>query len=306
MAQPARFAAVLGQLNGVSRERQVAVLESALRARPGDLALLMALGNRYQQTALPADAHTSPARPLVLTPGAYQPTRPEFVAERLRWFQAAVAAHPASAVAHNSLALALRDNGDRDGAAAEVREAVRLDPGFAYARNNLGLILLKTGKLDGAIAELREAVRLAPKFAIARNNLGLALDQKGDVDGALAAYREALRLDPNSAAAHNHLAWLLAVGPDGVRDGERAVEHATRACELTGWKNPNCLDTLAAAYAAAGDFGRAVEYQKKALSFSDFEKEDGKGGRDRLRLYMQRKPYRQYRPRWVAQPAVKP
>ena len=86
---------------------------------------------------------------------------------------------------------------------------------------------------------------------------------------------------------------MLAVGPEGVRDGKQAVAHATRACELTDWKKPQCLDTLAAAYAAAGDFDRAVEYQQKALSFPDFEKEDGKGGRDRLRLYMQRKPYRQ-------------
>ena len=64
------------------------------------------------------------------------------------------------------------------------------------------------------------------------------------------------------------------------------------ACEMSGWARPNFLDTLAAAYAAAGDFDRAVEYQQKALSFPDFEKEDGKGGRDRLRLYMQRKPLR--------------
>jgi hypothetical protein len=85
---------------------------------------------------------------------------------------------------------------------------------------------------------------------------------------------------------------MLAVGPDGVRDGKQAVAHATRACELTGWKMPNCLDTLAAAYAATGDFDRAVEYQQKALSFPDFEEADGKGGRERLRLYMQRKPFR--------------
>jgi Flp pilus assembly protein TadD len=220
-------------------------------------------------------------------------TRQDFVAERLRWFQAAVAAHPSSAVAHNNLALALRDNRDRDGAAAEVREAVRLDPKYPHARNNLGRVLLRTGNLDGALAEFREAVRLDPKLPYAHDNLGDALNRKGDTDGALAAYREALRLDPNYPVAHNNLAWLLAVGPDGVRDGERAVAHATRACELTAWKEPNCLDTLAAAYAAAGDFDRAIEYQQKALSFSDFEKEDGKGARDRLRLYMQRKPYRQ-------------
>jgi tetratricopeptide (TPR) repeat protein len=115
---------------------------------------------------------------------------------------------------------------------------------------------------------------------------------KGDRDGALEAYREALRVDPNYATAHNNLAWMLAVGPDRVRDVKQALAHATRACELSGWARPNCLDTLAAAYAAAGDSDRAVEYEEKALSFPEYEEEDGKGGRDRLRLYMQKKPYR--------------
>jgi Tfp pilus assembly protein PilF len=269
LAQPPEFATALAQVGGLSTDRQVAVLESALRTRPGNLALLMALGNTYPQT------------------------RREFVAERVRWFQAAVAAHPGSAVAHNSLAVALRDKGDRDGAGAEVREAVRLDPKYAHARNNLGLTLWRKGDLDGAIAEIREAIRLDPKLAAAHNNLGQVLKAMGDLDGALAAFHEALRIDPNFAAAHNNLAWELAWGPDGVRDGKQAVAYATRACELSGWKEPNYLDTLAAAYAAAADFDRAVEYQQKALSFPDFEKEDGKGGRDRLRLYMQRKPYRQ-------------
>ena len=41
------------------------------------------------------------------------------------------------------------------------------------------------------------------------------------------------RLDPKDARAHNFLAWLLAVGPDGLRDGKRAVLHATRAHLLT-------------------------------------------------------------------------
>src|SRR4029078_13570443 len=125
----------LPPLDAVPLDRRLALLEGALRTQPGNLPLLMALGNNISRT------------------------HRELVAERVRWFQAAVAAHPGSAVAHNSLALALKDKGDRDGAIAEVREAVSLDPKYAAARVNLGLTLRKQD-LDGAIAEMREAIRL--------------------------------------------------------------------------------------------------------------------------------------------------
>jgi tetratricopeptide (TPR) repeat protein len=43
-----------------------------------------------------------------------------------------------------------------------------------------------SGNRDGAIAEYREAIRHAPNYADAHNNLGFALAAKGDLDGAIA------------------------------------------------------------------------------------------------------------------------
>jgi hypothetical protein len=85
---------------------------------------------------------------------------------------------------------------------------------------------------------------------------------------------------------------VLAVGPEGIRQGRQAVEHANRACELAEWKDPNYIDTLAAAYAEAGQFDKAIEYQKKALTFPAFEKDNGLAARKRLDSYARKEPYR--------------
>jgi hypothetical protein len=52
------------------------------------------------------------------------------------------------------------------------------------------------------------------------------------------------------------------------------------------------LGTLAAAYAEAGDFDKAVEWQGKANKLYTGA-EDRKKGEERLKLYRDKKPYRE-------------
>jgi tetratricopeptide (TPR) repeat protein len=206
--------------------------------------------------------------------------------------EAAVRLNPESAAAHSSLGDARRAAGDRAGAAASYQEAVRLRPDDARGHLVLGNARRALGDLTGAIAAYREAIRLHPNLVGAHIGLGLALMRTGDAVGASAAFAEVVRLDPTEARCHNQLAWLLATGPGGIRNGARAVTHATQACELSGWKTPTYIDTLAAAHAEIGDFDRALEFEQRALASPAFEKADGKGGRERLALYQQQKKYR--------------
>jgi nucleotide-binding universal stress UspA family protein len=103
-------------------------------------------------------------------------------------------------------------------------------------------------------------------------------------------------VNPRDAGSYNSYAWLLATCPDGrVRDGKKAIEYARRACELQGWKDPNGLETLAAAYAEDGQFGEAIRWQRKALASPDYAAAQGEGARRKLELYAQGKPYRDTR-----------
>ena len=68
--------------------------------------------------------------------GSYTVNERAWADERIRWYQAAVAAHPRSISAHHGLGFALSDKGNFDGAIAEYRAAIQLDPSNASASYN--------------------------------------------------------------------------------------------------------------------------------------------------------------------------
>jgi tetratricopeptide (TPR) repeat protein len=173
-----------------------------------------------------------------------------------------------------------------DKAIGAYTEAIRLDPTSASAYCCRGLAWADKKDLDREVADDSEAIRLDPKHEWAYNNRGIVRAARKEFAEAIADFTEAIRLDPSFAVAHDNRARGWATCPvDRLRDGKRAVESATRACELTDWKAPAFLDTLAAAYAEAGDFRAAAETQARAIGLmKDYDA--------RLKLYQDQKRFR--------------
>ena len=119
--------------------------------------------------------------------------------------QAMVKTSPDFAMAHNSLGVALKEQGRTADAAREFGRAVSLKPDYAEAHNNLGTTKEAMGDRSAALAEYRLAVQYDSSYVIARNNLGSTYGATGLADSAAAQFAAALRLDPNNAEAHNNL-----------------------------------------------------------------------------------------------------
>ena len=115
--------------------------------------------------------------------------------------------------------------------------------------------------------------------------------QLADYRAALADHQKAAELDPDDAGTLNFIAWIRATCLlDELRDGPQALRDATRACELTEYKLPGYLDTLAAAHAEVGRFEDAVRWQEKAIKLVPPDQRPEY--EERLKLYQEGKPYR--------------
>ena len=91
------------------------------------------------------------------------------------------------------------------------------------------------------------------------------LAQAGKLKEAVEHYHQALKAQPDNPVLLNNLAWLLASTDDlAVRNGAEAVRLASRAVDLTDDTQPMLIGTLAAAYAADGQFNKAVETARTA------------------------------------------
>jgi tetratricopeptide (TPR) repeat protein len=238
----------------------------------------------------------------------------------------AIEKNPKNANAYTDRALAYKEKKDYDKAIADFNEALRLKP-EAFVYYDRGVIYREMGAEDKAIADFTKALKLSIPNAQLRaecyiqrahsymnkENADKALPDlnaaikmgtsesdayvlrgvvhkvRHEYELSITDYEKAIALDPNEARAYGAEAFLLAVCPSPKhRDGKKAIAYATKACELTEWKNAQQLQALAAAYAETGQFDEAINFENKAGEI-DPKSVDKKT----LALYQQKQPRRE-------------
>jgi len=212
--------------------------------------------------------------------------------EAISHYHQALQIDPNSAHVHCNLGIATWAKGELDQAVSHYRQALRIKPDHTEAHNNLANALVELGRLEEAITHYRQALRTKPNDAKVHHNLGRVLIMAGQTEGALEQFREAVRLKPDWPAPLTGMARILALHPDPkVRDTTHAIHFAERAARLTKYQDASILDTLAVAYAAAGQFDRALATTEGAIALASAAQADElvSSLRKQLELYKQKK-----------------
>ena len=185
--------------------------------------------------------------------------------------------------------------GRLDQAISCFRAALKVDPGFARAHYNLGLALAGQGQRPAAVEQYQSAIALAPLDPEPYRSLAAALVTQGSFAECIEVLSAGVKAIPGDRELRLRLAWVLSVAPEArLRDGAKAVELAEAACQDAVQPDVNALHTLAAAYAEAGQFEKALATARKAVGLARAQgnEELAKTGEDRLRLYERRQAYR--------------
>ena len=181
---------------------------------------------------------------------------------------------------------------------SDCNQAIRRDPNNIAALLYRGKAFYHKSMYEQAITDFTEIISRTTTTSsddildeCYRFRGSARLYQLQDLRGAVNDFSEALRRNDEDKFSLWCRSIIYASGPkESLRNGKKAVEDATRACELADWKNTNYVIALAAGYAETGQFELAIEWQTKALKMA--EPDDKQECEKRLTLYEQSKPYR--------------
>ena len=197
--------------------------------------------------------------------------------------------------AYKGLAEAHKALGQLDQAVINYTKVLELKPDYAEAYYKLALCLHEQGDFRASERYVTSALRDNPFYVDAAIDLADKLLEKQQTRLAYQHYLRVLELDKDSVTVLNALAWIQATcGIEGLANPDQALARALRACELADKGVAEVVDTLAAAYAAAGRFAEAKATAQRAMRMAQAAENTALARRigNRLTLYRAGRPYR--------------
>jgi Flp pilus assembly protein TadD len=144
-------------------------------------------------------------------------------------------------------------------ASEDIGLAIKRDPNWVELYALQAVLQDRAGKQSDVEKSLKAMRRLKKKSAFTEVCEGIISSRHGNFDGAKNKFESATKHDPADPAGQTELALLfLTSSKPEKRDAASAIKAATAACEATSYSQWYCLDVLALAYAASGDFERAT------------------------------------------------
>lgn len=180
-------------------------------------------------------------------------------------------------------------------AIVDLRALVQLYPEKPEYQLQLAAFLIRDERPRKAIEVYDKLLEKDQSLDRARLGRADALLSVGEHARAIAEYEMLLAKEPADVLGSilNNFAWVLATSPDEhLRNGKRSVELALRACELTEYKQPHILSTLAAGYAESKDFEQAKHWSQKAVELGQ-EHQDLAQLKSELESYQREQPWRE-------------
>jgi tetratricopeptide (TPR) repeat protein len=111
---------------------------------------------------------------------------------------------------------------DKDAAARQMREAIRLDPDYHDAYNYLSYMFSEEGvRLDEAVALAKKALEYEPENGAYLDSLGWAYFKKGMLSEALIEIERAVKAMPDDPTIVDHLGDIYSA--KGLPDKARAA-----------------------------------------------------------------------------------
>ena len=147
------------------------------------------------------------------------------------------------------------------------------------------------GKLPAAVDVWKQLERIQPNNSSLIFNIGLGWLRLGQDAKASSALRKAFGLEPNNKQIATTLIKLLATSErHSVRDVLQAITLAERLYASRP-RDPVVADLLAIAFAANGNFDRAVRYSEIALEFGKDDRKFANEVRSRLERYRKKETF---------------